>query len=93
MSPQPNAPVALFELIEASTKLKSQAAIARKIGVSRSLYGLWRGGGHALPAWRIVQLVDLFKLSPTKVVAALRTQYPASVLAEITAQYLTPETN
>lgn len=89
MSPQLRPAVALFELIEASCNLRSQAAIADKIGVSRSLYGMWRCGDHALPGWRIVQLVDLFKLSPTKVIAALRTQYPPSVLAEITAQYLT----
>ena len=89
MSPQLRPGVALFELIEASCNLRSQAAIAKKIGVSRSLYGLWRSGNHALPAWRIVQLADLFRLSPAKVIAALRDQYPPHVLAEITAQYLT----
>jgi transcriptional regulator with XRE-family HTH domain len=93
MSPHPNKPVALFELIESTTRLKSQAAIARKIGVSRSLYGLWRTGRYTLPAWRIVQLADLFNLTPAKVMGALKTQYPEEILAEIAAEYLTPETN
>ncbi len=93
MSPIAGPAVPLFELLESRTRLKTQAAIARKIGVSRALYGMWRSGRHPVPAWRIIQIVDLFKLPPTKVVKALRAQYPESVIVELAAQFLTSETS
>lgn len=89
--PESLPPVALFALIESGLDTSNQAAIAKRIGISRSLYGMWRSGKFNLSSWQLLQIHDLFKLDWSDVIAALRDQYPPEVIAEIKAKYLTPE--
>jgi hypothetical protein len=91
MSPRSDPPNALFGLIEDKLGNPPTAQIARTLGISRALYGMWRVGKFSLSVWQLLELHDLFDLDWDEILIAIRKQYPPEVIAEIKARYITPE--
>lgn len=79
----------LLKYVESLEKI-SQAAAARRLGVSRALYGQWRSGQIDLKGWQILAIKEEFGLSWERVYNLLREQYPSAEIALLMREYWSP---